>query len=73
MDKVKVLIVDDSAFMKKLISEFLAEDSRMEVIGTARNGIDAIEKNKGFKTRCRDFGSGNADYGRVGSIKPDHE
>lgn len=28
MGKVKVLIVDDSAFMRKLISEFLAEDSR---------------------------------------------
>lgn len=49
MDKVKVLIVDDSAFMRKLISEFLAEDSRMEVIGTARNGIDAIEKIKTLK------------------------
>jgi len=28
MGKVKVLIVDDSAFMRKLISVFLAEDSR---------------------------------------------
>lgn len=35
MGKVKVLIVDDSTFMRKLISEFLAEDSRVEVIGTA--------------------------------------
>ncbi|MCY9003407.1 hypothetical protein [Peribacillus frigoritolerans] len=42
MGKVKVLIVDDSAFMRKLISEFLAEDSRVEVIWTARNGRDAI-------------------------------
>lgn len=73
MDKVKVLIVDDSAFMRKLISEFLAEDSRMEVIGTARNGIDAIEKIKALKPDVVDFGCGNADYGRVGSIKPDHE
>ncbi|MFJ7976420.1 chemotaxis response regulator protein-glutamate methylesterase [Peribacillus sp. NPDC096379] len=44
MSKIKVLIVDDSAFMRKLISEFLAEDSRIEVIGTARNGRDAINK-----------------------------
>lgn len=49
MSKVKVLIVDDSAFMRKLISEFLAEDSRMEVIGTARNGRDAIDKIKALK------------------------
>lgn len=69
MGKVKVLIVDDSAFMRKLISEFLAEDSRVEVIGTATNGRDAIN----IKTRCRNFGCGNADYGRIGSIKPDNE
>ncbi|MFD9624299.1 protein-glutamate methylesterase/protein-glutamine glutaminase [Peribacillus muralis] len=49
MDKVKVLIVDDSAFMRKLISEFLAEESEMEVIGTARNGKDALEKIKALK------------------------
>ncbi|WP_411739760.1 response regulator [Peribacillus sp. S4] len=55
--------------MRKLISEFLAEDSRVEVIGTARNGRDAIN----IKTRCRNFGCGNADYGRIGSIKPDNE
>lgn len=49
MDKVKVLIVDDSAFMRKLISEFLVEDSRKEVIGTARNGRDTIDKIKALK------------------------
>ncbi|MFD6207222.1 chemotaxis response regulator protein-glutamate methylesterase [Peribacillus sp. NPDC060253] len=49
MDKVKVLIVDDSAFMRKLISEFLAEESKVEVIGTARNGIEALDKIKALK------------------------
>ncbi|MGE6378081.1 protein-glutamate methylesterase/protein-glutamine glutaminase [Peribacillus muralis] len=49
MDKVKVLIVDDSAFMRKLISEFLGEESDIEVIGTARNGKDALEKIKALK------------------------
>ena len=49
MDKIKVLIVDDSAFMRKLISEFLTEDNRIEVIGTGRNGEDAINKIKMFK------------------------
>ncbi|MGE7779113.1 protein-glutamate methylesterase/protein-glutamine glutaminase [Peribacillus sp. NPDC097264] len=49
MEKVKVLIVDDSAFMRKLISELLAEDNRMEIIGTARNGKDALLKIKSLK------------------------
>ncbi|RFU61546.1 protein-glutamate methylesterase/protein-glutamine glutaminase [Peribacillus glennii] len=46
MKRIKVLIVEDSAFMRKLISEFLAEDKRIEVIGTARNGKEAISKIK---------------------------
>lgn len=49
MEKIKVLIVDDSAFMRKLISEFLTEDHRIEVVGTARNGQDAINKIKSLK------------------------
>ncbi|SFC07587.1 two-component system, chemotaxis family, response regulator CheB [Bacillus sp. OV322] len=48
MSKIKVLIVDDSAFMRKLISEFLNEDSRIEIIGIARNGKDAIRKIKQY-------------------------
>ncbi|MFJ8266394.1 chemotaxis response regulator protein-glutamate methylesterase [Peribacillus asahii] len=44
MKKIKVLVVDDSAFMRKLIAEFLTEDSRLEVVGSARNGQDAISK-----------------------------
>lgn len=42
--KVKVLVVDDSAFMRKIISDFINSDSRLEVVGTARNGEDAIRK-----------------------------
>ncbi|HZG71860.1 MAG TPA: chemotaxis response regulator protein-glutamate methylesterase [Chondromyces sp.] len=44
MDKKRVLIVDDSAFMRKLISEFLSTHPKLEVAGTARNGKDALEK-----------------------------
>lgn len=40
----KALVVDDSAFMRKLISDFLSSHPKIEVIGTARNGQDAIEK-----------------------------
>lgn len=42
--KKKLLIVDDSAFMRKLISDFFEDNVKIEVIGTARNGKDAIKK-----------------------------
>ncbi|MDQ0270209.1 protein-glutamate methylesterase/protein-glutamine glutaminase [Cytobacillus purgationiresistens] len=44
MKRIKVLIIDDSAFMRKLISDFLSEDTGIEVIGTARNGADGVAK-----------------------------
>lgn len=42
----KVLVVDDSAFMRKLIGDFLTASKQLEVIGIARNGEDAISKIK---------------------------
>ncbi len=42
--KSKLLIVDDSAFMRKLISDFFVENPLVKVVGTARNGKDAIRK-----------------------------
>lgn len=44
MERIKVLVVDDSAFMRKLITSFLEEDPRFTVLGTARNGQDALKK-----------------------------
>ncbi|NNU89432.1 chemotaxis response regulator protein-glutamate methylesterase [Anoxybacillus sp. CHMUD] len=44
MNKVKVLVVDDSAFMRKLISDFLSEHPRLHVVGTARDGQEALQK-----------------------------
>lgn len=41
---IRVLVVDDSAFMRKLISDFLTAESQIEVIGTARNGEEALQK-----------------------------
>lgn len=40
----KLLIVDDSAFMRKMISDFFADHPIIQVVGTARNGKDAIKK-----------------------------
>lgn len=41
---IKVMIVDDSAFMRKILSDILSEDPLIEVIDTARNGKEALEK-----------------------------
>jgi len=45
----KVLIVDDSAFMRKLLSDLFSAEPDFMVIDTARNGADAVEKVKNFK------------------------
>ncbi len=44
MKKIRVLIVDDSAFMRKALKEILSSDPDIEVVDTARNGLDALEK-----------------------------
>ncbi|NRA20698.1 MAG: chemotaxis response regulator protein-glutamate methylesterase [Oceanospirillaceae bacterium] len=46
---VRVLVVDDSAFFRQRISQILSQSSRIIVIGTARDGIEAIEKNSSLK------------------------
>lgn len=43
-DRIKVLVVDDSALMRKSIKEIIMTDPSLEVVGTARDGRDAIEK-----------------------------
>lgn len=39
-----VLVVDDSAFMRKLVSEMIDASAEFRVIGTARNGLEALKK-----------------------------
>ena len=48
-DKIKVLVVDDSTVMRKLISDILKNDPQIEVIDTAKTGKEAIEKAKNLK------------------------
>lgn len=43
-DAIKVLVVDDSAFARKVLREVLSADGRLEVVGIARDGLDAMEK-----------------------------
>jgi two-component system chemotaxis response regulator CheB len=42
--KVRVLVVDDSAFARRTITKILERDPRVEVVGTAWDGLEAIEK-----------------------------
>lgn len=40
----RVLVVDDSAFARKVVREVLAGDAALEVVGLARDGLEALEK-----------------------------
>lgn len=43
---VRVIVVDDSALMRKLLAEILSSDPAIEVVGTADDPFDAREKIK---------------------------
>jgi two-component system chemotaxis response regulator CheB len=47
--RYKVLVVDDSAFMRKIITDLIMEDPHFEVIDTAKNGLEAIDKIREIK------------------------
>lgn len=42
-EKIKVLVADDSLVTRKFLAEMLSSDPEIEVIGTAGNGVEAIE------------------------------
>ncbi|MGO0061703.1 protein-glutamate methylesterase/protein-glutamine glutaminase [Brevibacillus fluminis] len=49
MKTIRVLVVDDSAFMRKVISDILSEDPSIEVIDRAKNGKECVEKVKSLQ------------------------
>ncbi|WP_126425200.1 protein-glutamate methylesterase/protein-glutamine glutaminase [Brevibacillus marinus] len=49
MSRYGVLIVDDSAFMRRAISLLFEKDPDFFIVGFARSGLEAIEKIKRFK------------------------
>lgn len=42
--KIRVLVVDDSAFARKVMREVLSRNHGIEVVGTARDGLEALER-----------------------------
>ena len=44
MNKVRVLVVDDSALMRKLIPQMVETDQSIEVVGTAMDGTFCLKK-----------------------------
>ncbi len=47
--KTRVLVVDDSAFMRKALSMMLESDPHIEVVGTGRNGKEGVDLVKKLK------------------------
>src|SRR5215217_552298 len=44
MDRiVRVLVVDDSAYVRKVVSQMLSRSPFIQVVGTARDGAEALE------------------------------
>lgn len=40
---IKVLIAEDSSFQRNLISKMISEHSKIEIVGVARDGMEAVE------------------------------
>lgn len=49
MKSIRTLIVDDSAFVRKVVREMLSGHPPIEVVGTARNGQEALEMVEALK------------------------
>jgi two-component system, chemotaxis family, protein-glutamate methylesterase/glutaminase len=44
VSRIRVLVVDDSVVVRRLVSDILAADPRLEVVGSAANGAIALAK-----------------------------
>jgi two-component system chemotaxis response regulator CheB len=43
-DVVRVLVIDDSAYVRKVVSQMLGRSPFIEVVGTARDGAEGLER-----------------------------
>ena len=44
MDRIRVVVVDDSVVVRKIVTDVLSQDPDIEVVGTAVNGRIALTK-----------------------------
>jgi two-component system chemotaxis response regulator CheB len=44
--KVRTLVVDDSAYMRVVLKDMLESDGGIEVVGVAKDGLEAVERTK---------------------------
>jgi two-component system chemotaxis response regulator CheB len=49
VSRIRVLVTDDSAFMRQVVTRALEGDARFEVVGTAGSGDEAIEQCRKLK------------------------
>jgi two-component system, chemotaxis family, protein-glutamate methylesterase/glutaminase len=47
--RIKTLLIEDSGFMRILLTDILRKDETIEVVATANNGLEGVEKVKKFK------------------------
>ena len=55
-ERIRVLVVDDSVVIRRLVTHALEEDPLIEVVGTASNGVIALQRVPQFNAyseRCR--------------------
>ena len=46
---IRVLVVDDSAFVRKVVTQMLSRSPSIEVVGTARDGEEALELTERYR------------------------
>ena len=49
LKKIRVLIVDDSAFMRKVLETILVTDENVQVVGHAKDGREAVRLSESLK------------------------
>ena len=49
LKKIRVLIVDDSAFMRKVLETILITDENVQVVGHAKDGREAVRLSESLK------------------------
>ena len=47
--KIRVLIADDSAFMRKVLLSILSADPQIDVVGEARDGVEAVSQSESLR------------------------